>query len=217
MFGYVYVDQGLRVSNGIRVGLSSQKINITKSRYENFEVTDDICDRWGWDYTQKEYFYFEKKYEMLKNNYPEKTSMHTEALLKYIRFSVKEELATADGNVGEAKSWGSLAKDAATSAKINPSQLSAVDLQDGLSGFGQLVRAVEQAVDVIPILPKFTQKPQDVVDFTLMCIINYQRDLKGLPPAEYKDIWKFYEDRKKEYENKLDFLNDKIDSGDESG
>jgi hypothetical protein len=34
------------------------------------------------------------------------------------------------------------------------------------------------------------------------------RDLKGLPPAEYEEIYRFYEDRKKEYENRMDFLKD---------
>jgi len=180
----------------------NKKNKNTKSRYDSFEVNDDICDRWGWDYTQKEYFYFEKKYEMLKNNYPEKTSMHTEALLKYIRFSVKEELATADGNVGEAKSWGGLAKDAAIQAKITPSQLSKVDLQDGLNSFGEARRALEQADDILSILPKFKERPQDKCDIVLWLYINYCRDLTGLPECSYKDIYKFYQDRIDEYSAK---------------
>ena len=182
--------------------------NIEESVNE-FEVTGAIINKWGAGYKPEEYQAFERKYELLKNNYPEKTSMHTEALLKYIRYSVKEEIATATNDVGAAKSWGQLAKDAATAAKINPSQLSAADLQDGLSTFGQLARAVEQAIDIIPLLPHFKEKPQDKVDFTMWCYINYVRDLKGLPLCEYKEIWKFYEDRKKEHENRFDFLNEK--------
>ena len=137
---------------------------------------------------------------MLKNNYQEKTAMHTEALLTYIRYRVKEELATANNDSKSAKEWGTLAKDAATAAKINPSQLSKSDLTDGLDTFGQLVRSVEQAVDIIPILPKFKERPQDKADFTLFCYVNYIRDLKGLPLVEYSEIYRFYEDRKKEYE-----------------
>jgi hypothetical protein len=131
--------------------------------------------------------------------------MHTEALLTYIRYRCKEEISTAKGDVKEAKAWGELAAKAAQDAKINPSQLSKADLADGLSTFGELVRAVEQAVDIISILPKFKEKPQDKVDFTLWCYINYIRDLKGLPYCDYKDIYAFYEQRKKEYEQHTSF------------
>jgi hypothetical protein len=165
----------------------------------NFEITDEIIDFFGEGYTNEEYRAMWKKYNALKNNYIEKTAMHTEALLNYVRYRVKEELSTAKGLVKDAKDWGQLAKDAATSAKINPSQLSAADLQDGLSTFGQLVRAVEQAIDIIPLLPHFRNKPQDSVDFNLWCYVNYIRDLKGLPLASYEDIYAFYDKRKKEY------------------
>jgi hypothetical protein len=172
---------------------------IISSRVSDFEITDEIIDFFGEGYTSEEYRAMWKKYNTLKNNYVEKTAMHTEALLNYVRYRVKEEISTAKGLVKDAKDWGQLAKDAATSAKINPSQLSAADLQDGLSTFGQLVRAVEQAIDIIPLLPHFRNKPQDSVDFNLWCYINYIRDLKGLPLASYEDIYAFYDKRKKEY------------------
>lgn len=169
---------------------------------DSFIITDELVDKWGLGYSVDEYRSFERKYNLLKNNYQEKTAMHTEALLTYVRYRVKEELATAINDSKAAKEWGVLAKDAATAAKINPSQLSKSDLSDGLDTFGQLVRTVEQAVDIIPILPQFKARPQDSVDFTIWCYVNYIRDLKGLPPAEYSEIYKFYEERKKEYESR---------------
>jgi hypothetical protein len=168
----------------------------------DFKVTPEIVEKWGYGYSDEEYMAFIDKYGKLKNNYQEKTAMHTEALLTYIRYRVKEEMATAKGEVKDAKAWGDLATRAASDAKINPSQLSKSDLSDGLDTFGQLVRSVEQAVDIIPILPKFKERPQDKVDFTLLCYINYIRDLKGLPLAKYPDIYQFYEQRKKEYEER---------------
>jgi len=186
----------LNYDNSLDIEYKNNNISLKQSE---FILTDEIIDKWGAGYKTEEYQAFERKYHLLKNNYPEKTAMHTEALLNYIRYRVKEEMSTASGQVKEAKEWGGLAKDAATAAKINPSQLSKADLTEGLSTFSELVRAVEQSVDIIPILPKFKEKPQDKVDFTLWCYINYIRDLKGLPPCEYKDIWQFYEDRKNEY------------------
>lgn len=165
----------------------------------NDNITDELINKWGFGYEKDEYLAFERKYAMLKNNYQEKTAMHTEALLTYVRYRVKEEISTAQNDVKAAKEWGALAQKAAQDAKINPSQLSKSDLSDGLDTFGQLVRTVEQAVDIIPILPQFKEKPQDKVDFTLLCYVNYIRDLKGLPLAEYSDIYNFYEERKREY------------------
>jgi hypothetical protein len=176
-----------------------------------------LADKWGYGYTPEELYAFEKKYLMLKNNYPEKTSLHTENLYTYIRYRVKEEMATAKGDVKEAKDWGDLASKQAQNAKINVAQLSKSDLSDGLDSFGSLVRAVETAVDAIAILPKFKEKPQDKVDFTLYCYINYVRDLKGLPPCEYKDIYAFYMQRKKEYEARFGTINDNLEDGDENG
>lgn len=177
-----------------------------------FDLTDEVVYRWGTGYSRDEYQNFERKYGLLKNNYPEKTAMHTEALLNYIRYRVKEEMATAKGDVREAKEWGGLAQKAGQDAKINPNQLSQADLQDGLSTFGQLTRVVEQAVDIVPILPKFKEQPQDMPDFTLWCYINYIRDLKGLPLCDYEEIYKFYEERKKEQIKNLEFLKSKIKS-----
>lgn len=174
----------------------------------DFEITDQLINKWGEGYTPEEYRAFERKYQLLRNNYQEKTAMHTEALLTYIRYRVKEELSTAQGDIKSAKDWGALAQKAAQDAKINPSQLSKSDLSDGLDTFGQLVRTVETAEDIIPILPRFKERPQDKVDFTIWCYINYIRDLKGLPLAEYEEIYKFYEERKKEYGDRYDFLQD---------
>lgn len=207
---------GMRQYQDMTWSESQNKTEVTSSVQNNtnnsnsHQLNDDIVDKWGFGYTPDEYRQFERKYNSLKNNYQEKTAMHTEALLTYIRYRVKEELATAQNDSKAAKEWGTLAKDAATAAKINPSQLSKSDLSDGLDTFGQLVRTVEQAEDIIPILPKFKEKPQDRADFTIWCYVNYVRDLKGLPPAEYKDIYEFYEVRRKAYE-------DAANQGDEDG
>lgn len=160
---------------------------------------DALMEKWGYGYSENEYYLFEKKYSFLKNNYSEKTNMHIEALTTYIRYRVKEEMATARGDVKEAKAWGELASKAAQDAKINPSQLSKADLSDGLSTFSELSQAIESEVDIIPILPKFKFRPNDALDFNIWCYVNYIRDLKGLPPCKYEELYAFYDKRKKDY------------------
>ena len=212
IIGFYFKDLGLKDYRALKYSdsifdneeelVNSEGVSVTPkldiSNHERILLTE----KWGFGYSDQELIMFEKKFNLLKDNYPLKTAMHTEALCTYVRYRVKEEMATANGSVGEAQKWGVLAERAAQSAKINPSQLSKADLSGGLNGFGELARAVEQAVDIIPVLPVFKEKPQDKVDETLLHYINYVRRLKNMPDAEYKDVWHFLEERKKEYEIK---------------
>lgn len=226
LYGFILEDK--ESASNTSDGLVEIEVEPKEIKEVAFKVPQDfdveaMSEKWGYGYTEEQLCAFEKKYQLLKNNYVEKTALHTEGLLTYIRYRVNEEIATARGSVKDAKDWGELASKQATNAKINVSQLSKSDLSDGLDSFGSLVKAVETAVDIIPILPKFKEKPQDSVDFTLLCYINYVRDLKGLPPAEYKDIYAFYDERKKAYEKKeeLEDINEENDIdyelGDEDG
>ncbi|MCI8380129.1 MAG: hypothetical protein HFH72_16795 [Lachnospiraceae bacterium] len=166
---------------------------------KEFEVTQDMIDMFGEGYTRLEYRKMLKKYNDMTKTYVIQTNLHKEALLTYVRFKVKEEMATAKGDVQEAQKWYQAAQDAAEKAKITPRQLSKEDLQGGITSFSEIFKAVEQAVDVIPILPRFKYRPNDALDFNIWCYINYARDLQGLPQCEYEDVYKFYDKKKQEY------------------
>lgn len=166
---------------------------------ENFIVTDDLIEKWNAGYSKEEYYYFEKKWQKLIDNYGEKTSFHVEALTTYIRFRVREELATAKGDIKEAKEWATMAKDAATAAKINVSQLSKSDISGGVELLPQLFEAVESQVGIISILPKLKEQPMDDADLIIWCIVNYNRRLEDKPRVEYREIWNFYDEMLNEY------------------
>lgn len=165
----------------------------------DYELTDDDVQLFGEGFTLNEYRKMRKKYEKLKLNYTLQTNLHQEALATYVRFKVKEEDATARGDVDEAKKWYDAAQNAAASGKLTPKQLSESDLQGGINSFSEIFKAVEQAVEVIPILPRFKYRPNDALDFNIWCYINYARDLQGLPQCEYEDVYKFYDKKKQEY------------------
>ena len=173
----------------------------SKSEYNlgNFEVTDEIKSLFGYGYDDIEYKKMYDKYEKLKLNYSLQTNLHQEALATYVRFKEKEEDATAEGKVDEAKKWYDAAQNAAEKAKLTPKQLTQADLQGGINSFSEIFKAVEQAVDVIPILPQFKYRPNDALDFNIWCYINYARDLQGLPQCSYEDVYKFYDKKKAEY------------------
>ena len=167
--------------------------------YKNFEVTDEMRDLFGTGLTMQEYILLNKKYQTLTQSYPIKTAMHKEFLVTYVKYKVKEEMAIANNDMTSADKWGSMAIKAAENAKLTPKQLTAADLQGGLSSFSEIFEAVEGAKDIISILPKLKQQPNDMADFIIWNYVNYERELNNMPKVDYEDIYKFYDERKEEY------------------
>lgn len=166
---------------------------------DGFEMTPDIIGLFGEGYTKSEYRKMFNKYEKLKLNYTLQTNLHQEALATYVRFKVKEEDATAKGDVTEAKKWYDAAQSAAENGKLTPKQLTKADLDSGVNSVSELTKALEQAVDVIKILPKFKYRPNDAVDFTIYCYIDYERKLNDQPSVPYEEVYAFYDKKKQEY------------------
>lgn len=179
-------------------GTGTKNKKTKKSKKKDFEIQgmtrEDLEEKWGLGYSDEEYYCFEKKWAKLVDNYGQKTSLHREALTTYIRFRVKEELATAKGDVTEATKWGALAEKAQSAGKLNVVQLSKSDISGGIDLLPQLFEAVESKVGIIPILPKLKEQPYDDADLIIWAILEYQQRLEGKPRIEYKDIWTFYDD-----------------------
>ena len=182
-----------------------------KNKYEINNITfEELENKWGFGYSEEEYFYFEKKYRKLIDSYGEKTSLHTEALLTYIRFRVKEEIATAQGDATSASKWGSLAENASKNAKITVQQLSKSDISGGVDLMPQLFEAVEDKLGIIPTLPYLKEQPYDDADLIIWAILNYSQRVEDKPRIEYKDIWNFYDDMLKEAYRQKGYTNEKI-------
>jgi hypothetical protein len=184
---------------GSEDGKQETELATTSEIIENIEDEDSDESFFGTGFTQDEYKAMRKKYNFLKINYVETTNMHTESILTYIKYKVKEEFAIASGHHKEAKEWGEMANKAASNAKINPSQLSKADLVGGANSFGEIVLAVEQATDVIGILPTFKYRANDAVDMLIWNYVDYLRSLEGLSKCSYEDIYKFYDAKKEDY------------------
>lgn len=191
-------------------GVQAAKLNISESinqketdkhTYEvgDFEVTDEIKGLFGDGYDTVEYKKMFDKYEKLKINYTLQTNIHQEALATYVRFKVKEEDATARGDVDEAKKWYDAAQNAAEKAKLTPKQLTKADLDSGVNSISELTKAVEQAVDVIKIMPRFKYRPNDAPDFNIWCYVDYERKLNDQPPVSYEEVYAFYDKKREEY------------------
>lgn len=166
---------------------------------DTFEVTEDMINLFGEGYTKTEYKKMFRKYEEMKQTYVIQTSIHREALVTYVRFKVKEEMATAKGDVVEAQKWYSAAQTAAEQGKLTAKQISKEDLQGGIVNFSDIFAAVEGAKERIKIFPEFKYQPKDAADFIIWNYVNYERNLNNMPEVEYRDIYGFYDKKKKEY------------------
>lgn len=166
---------------------------------DRFRVTKEILRRFGEGYSKREYQLMQAKYDFISQSYATVTAMHEEGLVNYVRYKVKEELAISRGEIGAAKEWGELASKASQKAKLDPSQLSKNETSIGLTSWSEIFQAIEQADDIMGLLPRFTYRPNDSVDFCLWNYVNYIRRLDGKPLCDYQDIWEFYEERKKAY------------------
>jgi len=103
-------------------------------------------------------------------------------------------LATARGDIKEAKDWGAMASTAAKDARLNVSQLSKSDISGGVDLLPQLFEAVESEVGIIPTLPHLKEQPYDDADLIIWCVVNYLRRLEDKPRIQYKEIWSFYDE-----------------------
>lgn len=158
-----------------------------------------MVNLFGEGYTKTEYKKMFRKYEEMKQTYVIQTSIHREALVTYVRFKVKEEMATAKGDVAEAQKWYSAAQTAAEQGKLTAKQISKEDLQGGIINFSDIFAAVEGAKERIKIFPEFKYQPKDAADFIIWNYVNYERNLNNMPEVEYRDIYEFYDKKKKEY------------------
>lgn len=167
--------------------------SINNINTSNFKVTEEMIERWGYGFQPEEYLNFERKYKKLTKGYKEKTALHSERLDTYIIHKVKEEMATARGDVAEAEKWAKLAQKDATDAKLNVSQLSKSDITGGVDLLPQLVEAAEQYASLIPLLPKVLAQPYDDADLIIWANVNYLRHLEEKPFIQYREIWNFYD------------------------
>lgn len=176
-----------------------EKKKVTLPEKEKFELTEDIVRLFGEGFPLDEYRRMYKKYLELTKDRPLQSNLDKETLVAYVRFKVKEEIATARGDSQTALKWYNAAMDAAKEGILTPKSITGADLHNGVNTVSEIFKAVEEAVDVIPILPQFKYAPKDAVDFTIWCYINYERDLNGKEQCSYEDVYGFYDKKKQEY------------------
>lgn len=181
--------------------------NVDENNIQNIEEEDFnyLVELFGEGFKKSEYKQMYRRYKELENNYPVgRSAMHQEALVTYVKYAYKRDKAISEDDIEAADKWGKLASKQATDAKINPSQLSAADLSDGITNFSKIAEAVEREQDIIPLLPTYNQ-PNDKIDYAIWQMILYIRRLQNLPEVTYSELYKFLMEKYEENKKKVPF------------
>ena len=187
----VFQNQG-GVSESTRRKTSIYNEKVYYLNDEDFNVSEEMIRLFGEGYTSKEYQTMQRIYDDAKQDYPNISSNQKNLLLRYVRYSAKEEIATSSGSIADAEKWSKLASESLK-------QLNAIDIQGGVTCFSEFFQKFERAQDITRILPQFKYRPNDAPDFIIWCYINYCRRLEGKPEVEYSDVYKFYDEKVAEY------------------
>ena len=183
-------------------GLSEVEPQTKKNKKENGNIAktenvnlDELEALFGEGFSSKALNVMYKRYKELENNYPVgRSAMHQEALVTYVKYAYKRDQAISEDDIEAADKWGKLASKQATDAKINPSQLSAADLSDGITNFSKIAEAVEREQDIIPLLPTYNQ-PEDKIDYAIWQMVLYIRRLQNMPEITYAELYKFLDEQ----------------------
>jgi len=189
---------------------------VVRSNLDN-NLRIEINAIFGDGYSESEYIELYKIYQEYLNNYALKTQSHKRALIKVCKCTLRFDQAIAFNNTGDAKYWGDLLSKALQEAKINPNQLSAADLSDGISGFSQLSAAIEKSKNICDVLPKYKENPRDKADMVLYFYISYICKLDNKPIPEYNEIYGFMKDLyNKNLEKYKDIMKDMVSNKSEN-
>lgn len=203
--------------------LSKLHENVMQKSGVNFDESDeeikDVSEAYkifGRGFAPDEYTQMVDIYNTYLPSYPLKTANHKMALIKVCKCTMRYNQALADNDIESIKLWDSALSKALKEAKINPEQLDAADLTEGITSISQLVMAVEKVKEPIGILPHLISNPQDGADYVLWQFINYSRKVKNLPLCSYAEVYEFMNEQYEANKDTLPFLvrnvNGKYDS-----
>lgn len=183
------IEEEVKIESKKAVDLAKKTMTILNN--EKIDI-DELAQRWGDGFRPQEYLQLEEKFNKILETVPNANYLHHEAIQNYVKYSLRADQSIIDNDPEGAKKWGDLARNIAKQAKITPEQLSLADLNSGgVETIGEIIIAVEQAIDFIPPPLEYINNARDIADKMLADMINYLRKLEDKPVLEHKDIYDF--------------------------
>lgn len=185
---------------------------------ERIEYSDDLVDKWGTGYNQKEYLQLEKFYQDMRATHEIHTPTHIDMLKQLSYLSVDRDKLRREKDWNNYKKVSDTYEDMMKSAGFRPVDRKGIDDATGIRSFSQVWEEVEKRGFRKPPTTEFDE---DIVDGIIVSLANYYHRLIGkeilteVPEEIREEMEEFYKDdltpediNDEEYED-LDFsLND---------
>lgn len=185
------------------------------------EYSDELVDKWGTGYNQKEYLQLEKFYQDMRATHEIHTPTHIDMLKQLAYLSVDRDRLRREKDWNNYNKISKTYEDMMKSAGFRPVDRKGIDDATGIRSFAQAWEEVEKRGFRKP--PK-TVFDEDVVDGIIIALANYYHRLIGkeilteVPEDIKEEMEEFYQDdltpeeiNDEEYDD-LDFS---INDGDE--
>lgn len=155
------------------------------------EITPDIVRKWGSGYSNSQYIELEQTwYDMMRQNKIE-TVQHKNELKTYCKLLIKRDMALENDEYDDFSKLSQRFNELVKSAGFRPiDKVSGTD-EAGLKSFGQITAEVEKDGFIEPA--PYTGTSQDIIDKTIMYLLNYQLKLHNMqtlikPPSDTPKI-----------------------------
>lgn len=162
-------------------------ITVTDSANKN---SIELIEKWGENYDASQLLRLEKFYKDMCDAYDISTPSHKQ-LLKFIcKLNLKMDKCLEENDTTGFAKLSAQYETMMKSAKFRPLDKITADAQTGIRTFSQIFEEVEKKgfINPMPI-----EENQDIVDKTIMYILNYTRKLVGVqklssPPIDTPDV-----------------------------
>lgn len=168
-----------------------QNIRDIETQIGNISVTKELKSKWG-EYANREILEMEKLYqEMLFANSIE-TPQHQRQLYFYCKLSVLMDKALTEGDYAGYEKLSRQFTELQKSSGFRPIDRKSSDEAHGIKSFSQIFAEVEMNGYVEPLNVDDIEN-QDIVDKSIMFILNYTRKVLGMermvePPSDTPKI-----------------------------
>ncbi len=132
-----------RAKNNKSKTKDAPKGKIVKRPKSNFEITDDMLERWGYELELEDYEYMEKVYKSLTDTYKSDTPIQRMLYEDISRTRCEANKALRDGNLSLYEKLVKMISTLMNDANIKPVQETAAD-NEGLGTWGQWVKKIEE-------------------------------------------------------------------------
>jgi len=153
--------------------------NFTSSVDLPQEKLKELAEVWGNGYTPKQYLDLEKFYKDMKMTHSIVTPQHIKALMMLCKMQLKLDKFLEENDMTSFAKLHDQYQKLLQSSGLRPIDKVGGDEATGMRSFSHIFEEVEKD-GYIP--PKKYKTPQDIIDSTIMYVLNYTKKLIGQQP-----------------------------------